>query len=752
MTTIPTNNPVPSDHPADARDNFKRIDEVVNLRANQTGLTRTGKNLDTILGVYRKMGGVNVGDYQNGTVLREPYDYVLNTSNNTRWRIKSISSLPYTIDATENPDPANDSNLVIWSDINSDSLSDFTSIAFDTVADMISGTTRNGTITHQLGNQYTVSGTGYKVVGFVAEVNLGGGLYAHKVNIPSVLSFDLPMQPGVDIGPALNAALSSVPNGGTYVIPRANHSYTLNTTVTIPQNVTLDVNYQSITFGNANQYAFILGGDGVNALLYRANLINFRLILSDQNANGVHALGVTQSDVKGYIEGPFSDFTTRTNIGLFVDGGNVSNFGNNFEIVTNHVHESIRIGTTGTTQTTANYFLNCYLFGDFSSGDITSIGYHFQDSTVGAYDGTVISGGNVEQTNTNIRFGNNARGISVDTRFETPATGTARKLVYGTGTSGIKCRIAGIDLVVVGDIAGGIVGFDNTRNSIEDANGNTRENGNTGSFIGLVSNPIKATGHVTELHRPNQNILDLMNTQDTGTGSFLRQPGRGSIAWGAYYRIYAPQHASRPGQFDCGPSMGVGNFNVTRGFGGSVVFVVNGDGTAARPGSDNLSSSGQASYRWTQVYATNTTINPSDARLKTEVKGISDSEYKAGLQILKSLGGWKWLDKVEKEGDDARIHYGPTVQAVMKAFKDNGIDPFSRSLVCYDKWEDQYDTRLKKIAYTDDDGIEHEDEFEEVLTKKAGDIYSLRKEELSMFLLAVNDIRMTKIEEKLNSL
>ncbi len=44
----PTNNPVPSDNPADARDNFKRIDEVVNSTENLTSPTRTGVQLVTL--------------------------------------------------------------------------------------------------------------------------------------------------------------------------------------------------------------------------------------------------------------------------------------------------------------------------------------------------------------------------------------------------------------------------------------------------------------------------------------------------------------------------------------------------------------------------------------------------------------------------------------------------------------------------------------------------------------------------------
>ncbi len=44
----PTNNPVPSDHPADARDNFKILDEFVNSRGILTSPSRTGRQILTL--------------------------------------------------------------------------------------------------------------------------------------------------------------------------------------------------------------------------------------------------------------------------------------------------------------------------------------------------------------------------------------------------------------------------------------------------------------------------------------------------------------------------------------------------------------------------------------------------------------------------------------------------------------------------------------------------------------------------------
>jgi hypothetical protein len=48
MSTGPTNNPVPSDHPADARDNYQRLDEFVNSTENLTSPTRTGRRVLTL--------------------------------------------------------------------------------------------------------------------------------------------------------------------------------------------------------------------------------------------------------------------------------------------------------------------------------------------------------------------------------------------------------------------------------------------------------------------------------------------------------------------------------------------------------------------------------------------------------------------------------------------------------------------------------------------------------------------------------
>ncbi len=55
----PTNNPVPSDHPADARDNFKIIDEFVNSKGILTSPSRTGRQILT-LSRYNELVNPNI--------------------------------------------------------------------------------------------------------------------------------------------------------------------------------------------------------------------------------------------------------------------------------------------------------------------------------------------------------------------------------------------------------------------------------------------------------------------------------------------------------------------------------------------------------------------------------------------------------------------------------------------------------------------------------------------------------------------
>lgn len=172
---------------------------------------------------------------------------------------------------------------------------------------------------------------------------------------------------------------------------------------------------------------------------------------------------------------------------------------------------------------------------------------------------------------------------------------------------------------------------------------------------------------------------------------------------------------------------------------------------AVQPSSDNLLSCGAASFRWTQVYAVNGTINTSDARLKTEPRQLSEAERNAGSALARLPAIWEWLT-----GD--RLHAGPTVQAAMAVMEAHGLDPFAYSFICYDEWEaqeEQWHEWEAKEAVLDDDGNVLEPAVEagrELIqpAREAGDRYSFRKEELLCFMVsalaAENDLQAAKVE------
>lgn len=106
------------------------------------------------------------------------------------------------------------------------------------------------------------------------------------------------------------------------------------------------------------------------------------------------------------------------------------------------------------------------------------------------------------------------------------------------------------------------------------------------------------------------------------------------------------------------------------------------DGTF-RPAADNTYNLGSASYRWSVVYAGTGTINTSDARDKTLLSAPPDAFFDAILSV--PMTWYQWNEAVEAKGADrARIHYGPTAQAVRDALIAAGFDPARYGLFCRD--------------------------------------------------------------------
>ena len=160
------------------------------------------------------------------------------------------------------------------------------------------------------------------------------------------------------------------------------------------------------------------------------------------------------------------------------------------------------------------------------------------------------------------------------------------------------------------------------------------------------------------------------------------------------------------------------------------------------PASDNVYAIGSSVARCTAIWATNGTIQTSDARMKTAVRPLTDAELSAASAIAKEIGFFRWLERVEVEGDAARVHAGITVQRVMAIMASYGLDPLHYGFVCHDVWEEE-----SVFSPDPDDAAKST-----VTVIPAGDRYSLRYTELSMFLARGMEQRLTTLEAQIAAL
>jgi hypothetical protein len=144
-------------------------------------------------------------------------------------------------------------------------------------------------------------------------------------------------------------------------------------------------------------------------------------------------------------------------------------------------------------------------------------------------------------------------------------------------------------------------------------------------------------------------------------------------------------------------------------------------------GRDNAIDLGDAGARFKDIYATNGTIQTSDAREKTAVRELTDAEMRVAKKLSKNIGFFQWLSAVEEKGEDARSHCGQTVQGVIAEFEAEGLDAFDYAMVCYNSWEAEGST-------------------------EAGDRFSLRTDQLNHFMIRGLAQSQEELEARLSAL
>jgi len=141
---------------------------------------------------------------------------------------------------------------------------------------------------------------------------------------------------------------------------------------------------------------------------------------------------------------------------------------------------------------------------------------------------------------------------------------------------------------------------------------------------------------------------------------------------------------------------------------------------------DNSCALGTGSYRFTTVFATTGTINTSDENEKQDIRPLDEAELRVARALKPLICMYRWKDRVDEKGADARLHTGIIAQRVMEAFAAEGLDARNYGLFCVDP------KVIYHPAVRDEDGNTIEEEWEE----PDGVRYGVRYDEMAMFILA----------------
>lgn len=177
------------------------------------------------------------------------------------------------------------------------------------------------------------------------------------------------------------------------------------------------------------------------------------------------------------------------------------------------------------------------------------------------------------------------------------------------------------------------------------------------------------------------------------------------------------------------------------------------DGASLRTGTDNSRSLGDAATRFSVLYAASGSINTSDVRTKQQVSVIPEDWLDAWGSVRHVR--FKFNDAVSEKGDHARWHVGYVAQEIGDAFAAHGLDATAIGLLCHDEWDEvtepeykyvvrsvkqprlETSTRLfdengqpaSYVVYDDVDVTERVPTGQMIVTREAGDRWSIRPDE-----------------------
>ena len=127
----------------------------------------------------------------------------------------------------------------------------------------------------------------------------------------------------------------------------------------------------------------------------------------------------------------------------------------------------------------------------------------------------------------------------------------------------------------------------------------------------------------------------------------------------------------------------------TSGLASTYILFCNGSvrpATSSGAQNDNALDMGDAAARWDDIYATNGTIQTSDANEKQDIAEMDEAERRVAVAAKGLLRKFRWKDAVAEKGDDARIHFGIIAQDLQAAFAAEGLDAGRYAMFISSTW------------------------------------------------------------------
>jgi hypothetical protein len=361
--------------------------------------------------------------------------------------------------------------------------------------------------------------------------------------------------------------------------------------------------------------------------------------------------------------------------------------------------------------------------GDFDYGAVTFIGCEIEgnNQSGNATDGVQVCAfaGAGEVTFIGCHFESNPGQFNIiyDSPFGRHLNIIGCKIIPGD-TCGYAIYIGNGDLYVNGSHIEQAVGQNIYISSVTDG----------AVIIGETGGTINGT--LDKLIRMNRGRIDVGGVNPGATLAGIAAKGSlgvGSVIEG--FLNFNNSSGTRLGYLNSNTAFLDASAAYTIGTGIGSVTVTRAAGVGFGPGADNTQSLGEASFRWSQVFAGNGTINTSDERAKQQIEGIPQAWLDAWGDV--DYMRFKFNDAVEQKGDNARWHIGLIAQRVKEAFEARGIDPFGIGLLCFDQWDD---IEVEKPLEDENGNLVIDEKTGKVVMQKktikiAGDQYGIRYEQ-----------------------